>query len=145
MEKTFASVIEIIHTARPVRTGSRMLMKNEVTICYSQSSGYVLRFSAELTQDLEGIMTASIARNTITGEIYLLMLKNEEGDMPVAKEKAAGTEDKFYRIIRGKDFALKLADLLNLPPSKPSCRVRISGNIANTPDFYTIKFNPLTK
>ena len=141
-KKIQPSVIEIIHTKQSSRQGARVLPKDEVTLCYSQTSGYVLRFSTELTPELADIKTASIARNTITGEIYLLMLKTDEGDMEVKEEKVAGTSGKLYRIIRGKDFALKLADLLKLPASKPSYRVKISNNISNTTDFYTIKFNP---
>ena len=145
MDKISTSVIEIIHTKQSSRHGSKTLPKDEVTICYSKQSGYVLRFSTDLTEELADIKTASIARNTITGELYLLMLKTDEGDMEVKAEKVAGTSGKVYRIIRGKDFALKLADLLKLPASKPSYRVKISENIANTTDFYTIKFNPITQ
>lgn len=146
MEKSFASVIEIIHTTPSVRQGSRTLPKDEVSLCYNAKSGFILRFSAELYDALEGIKTASIARNTITGELYLLMLKTYEGDMPVKSENAPRHDDgKRYRVIRGKDFALKLAELLGLPKDKTCARVKISENIANTNDFYTIKFNQITR
>ena len=136
------SPIEIIHISRSTRQGHRLLTKDRATLSHSQRSGYLLRLSKELTQEIREFKTASLARNTLTGEIYLLLLKTNEGDMILTREKIKGLNGE-YTAIRGKDFAVTLAELLGLGNDKPSHQLRISENLANSKDFYTIKITTL--
>lgn len=136
------SPIEIIHIAKPVRQGHTSLTKDKATLSHSQKSGYILRLSRDLTPEIRGYKTASLARNTFTGEIYLLLLKTDEGDLLLSREQIKGQEGA-YTVIRGKEFALTLAGLLGLNEDRPSHQVRISENLANSKDFYTIKLTTL--
>ncbi len=136
------SPIEIIRIPRSTRQGHTLLTKDRATLSHSQRSGYLLRLSRELTPEIREFKTASLARNTITGEIYLLLLKTDEGDMILTREKIKD-QDGEYTAIRGKDFATTLAEILGLGNDKPSHPVRISENLANSKDFYTIKITTL--
>ena len=136
------SPIEIIHISRSTRQGHTSLTKDRATLSHSRRSGYLLRLSKELTPEIREFKTASLARNTLTGEIYLLLLKTDEGDMILTREKIKD-QDGEYTSIRGKDFAVTLAELLGLGNDKPSHPLRISENLANSKDFYTIKITTL--
>jgi len=130
-------VIEIIHTKKSPRLGSRQLRKDEITITHAAKGGYCVRFSSDLSPELEKMQTASLARNTITGEVYLLLVSTQEGEQPLAVERIA--DDRVYRVIRGKDFATTLAEVLGLPNDRPSHRIKISHNLANDSKFITYK------
>ena len=136
------SPIEIIHISRNTRQGHTSLTKDRATLSHSLKSSYLLRFSKELTPEIRGFKTASLARNTLTGEIYLLLLKTEEGDLTLTREKIKDQEGE-YTLIRGKEFAVTLAELLGLGNDKPSHPLRISENLANSNDFYTIRLTTL--
>lgn len=136
------SPIEIIHISRSTRQGHTSLTKDRATLSHSQKSSYLLRFSKELTPEVRGFKTASLARNTLTGEIYLLLLKTDEGDMTLTREKIKDQQGE-YTVIRSKEFAVTLAELLGLGDDKPSHQLRISENLANSKDFYTIKLTTL--
>lgn len=136
------SPIEIIHISRSTRQGHTSLTKDRATLSHSLKSGYTLRLSRELSPEIRGFKTASLARNTLTGEIYLLLLKTEEGDLTLTREKIKDQEGE-YTLIRGKEFAVTLAELLGLGNDKPSHPLRISENLANSNDFYTIRLTTL--
>ena len=136
------SPIEIIYISKSSRLGFHSLTKDRATLSHSKKSSYTLRFSRELTPEISEFKTARLARNTLTGEIYLVLLKTDEGDMILTKEKIKG-QDGEYTVIRGKNFAVTLAEILGLGNDKPSHSLRISENLANSNDFYTMKITTL--
>ena len=62
--------------------------------------------------------------------------------MILTREKIKG-QDGEYTVIRGKNFAVTLAGILGLGNDKPSHSLRISENLANSNDFYTMKITTL--
>ena len=137
----FYDTMELINTAPKFRGSTPRMSKNTITVSSVGKSGKspnTVRFSAELSGELDGFDSASLYRNSITSELFIVFFKDDKGMTPLRYELKKGRDAKYPML--GGDFANKIRALSGVPNEyRKAVRFRISENLSKMETNATYK------
>lgn len=132
--------IEFIPVKKSAKGARATLAKNNVgirRIATDTCNNFIVRFSLERSNELKVYQSVKIAKNQLTGDIYLVFFKDEQGT-PLSIDYVNHQLEYSYVVVRNKNFVDTFLSSLKVPDGNCVVILETSDNLSNKEDFYTL-------